>query len=170
MTMIPPLPPPYNMLFAADYPHFFLTELPLPDLDELRWRLRDENPGAALRLIHGKRCHSQDGLYNEVSAALQLPLYFGRNWDALADILSDLPSWVQADQTCLIVTDADHVLVHDDDLPGVFWSIVREQIMGRGLALRVLLHLDRGDPAYDFRHGRFMKTLEKAGIDQWMAI
>lgn len=45
---------------------------------------------AALTVVPTER----DALFTALAEALPLPDYFGRNWDALADCLSDLPPTV----------------------------------------------------------------------------
>ena len=47
--------------------------------------------------------YSQDDLYRELSAALHFPEYFGNNWNALLDCLSDL-SWIAEYHVTLIHT------------------------------------------------------------------
>ena len=53
-----------------------------------------------------------DGVFNEFAAALQFPWYFGRNWDAFDECLSDL-GWIEFASFVLVVFDADQVLVED---------------------------------------------------------
>ena len=42
-------------------------------------------------VIHGDRIHGLDSLYDQLSAELEFPEWFGRNLDALFDCLTDLP-------------------------------------------------------------------------------
>lgn len=58
--------------------------------------------------------HNEQALFDELSAALQFPYYFGENWDALDECLSDL-SWLQGRHYVIIVTEAEHVLKHAPD-------------------------------------------------------
>ena len=39
-------------------------------------------------ILNGKAIHSLDEFYDEISSRLSLPAYFGRNLDALWDVLS----------------------------------------------------------------------------------
>jgi RNAse (barnase) inhibitor barstar len=50
------------------------------------------------------RITSVDELYDALSEALHLPSYFGRNWDALADVLRDL-SWLAPRQVAIVHAD-----------------------------------------------------------------
>ncbi len=47
-------------------------------------------------------------IMEQMSAALKFPEYFGKNWDALADCLSDLPDWLEpgAKGYMIIITSA----------------------------------------------------------------
>jgi len=71
---------------------------------------------------------TEDGLYGEFGAALQFPYYFGENWDALEDCLTDL-SWRQAQGHVLVFEGfqslpADNVGVLIDVLASAaeFWA------------------------------------------------
>jgi hypothetical protein len=159
--MIPPLP----FVLGALAHSFYLTEVDLAALDSLRAQFRDANPSAAVRLIRGTRCHTEPNLFGEFAAALQFPLYFGQNWDALVDCLSDVDRWVQAEQTALIIADADHILLHDDSLSVKAFEVLHQVIVERNTPIRVLLHLNKTDPAYPYRRERFLGRLRQAKIN-----
>lgn len=50
-----------------------------------------------------------DGLFAEISAALEFPAYFGQNWAALDECLADL-SWLPAKTYVLLVRDSMELL------------------------------------------------------------
>ncbi len=143
---------------------FYLTTVDLSTLDNWRYLLRDADPLTAVRLINGKRCHSEPALFSEFAAALQFPLYFGKNWDALTDCLSDLPRWVQTKQSVIIIADADQILCHDEDLPVQCFEVLHNVVIGRSVPIRVVFHCGKVDPAYNFRRTRFLGKLERAKI------
>ena len=63
-----------------------------------------------VRFVRGKKATTLADFYNEMSAALQFPLYFGGNWDALADCLGD-PSGLEAEHGMVVViSDAGRLL------------------------------------------------------------
>jgi hypothetical protein len=64
---------------------------------------------AAVRILRGMQCLTKDALLDEFARGLEFPEYFGRNWDALEDCLTDL-EWLSAESFVLIITNADHVL------------------------------------------------------------
>jgi hypothetical protein len=161
--MIPNIPN-FPLVISQFAQPFYLTTVDATALNHLRYQLRDANPHAAIRQIHGTRCHSEPSLFSEFAAALQFPLYFGRNWDAFADCLSDLPEWTQAEHTGLIIADADHILLHDDDLPVKFFEVLRDVIAVRQTAIRVLLHIGQDAPGYDYRRARLLTKMARAQV------
>jgi RNAse (barnase) inhibitor barstar len=82
--------------------------------------------GLVVRVLRGQKMRSAGGLMDEVGAALQLPDYFGENWSALDDCLSDLQWLLPAAGIALVLMRADEVLV---DEPGdglaAFVSVLR---------------------------------------------
>lgn len=68
----------------------------------------------AVRVVRGDKMKSLDGLFNEFSAALQFPYYFGENWDALDECLSDL-EWIPATSGyVLLIANTPEVLMEED--------------------------------------------------------
>ncbi len=98
-----------HTLFTAGRPAVTLVELATGTLDgRLRaWRLA--HPTWAVVRLRGSRCLDASGLFAEAGAALQFPSYFGENWDAFADCLSDL-SWLPAEGYLLVLDEADQLL------------------------------------------------------------
>lgn len=66
-------------------------------------------PGYVLRTIQGKKCRTASDLFGEFARALAFPDYFGHNWDALEECLSDL-EWLPAKGYILLITDTQAVL------------------------------------------------------------
>lgn len=61
--------------------------------------------GFAAAVVDLAGCLDKDEVLDRFAAALRLPDWFGRNWDALVDCLGDL-SWLPADGYLLLL---DHV-------------------------------------------------------------
>ena len=57
----------------------------------------------------------KDALLDRVSSALQFPDWFGRNWDALKDCLSDL-SWIDSHGHVLLIDGAEYLPSDERDL------------------------------------------------------
>ncbi len=107
--------------------------------------LADRNCTA--RIIRGSRCCTVKALFDEISAALQFPPYFGHNWDALADCLSDL-RWLEGSHLILGIHDAASLLDHDSsEARQVFADVVSQAVSHlstskRKVKLSVILHSD----------------------------
>ncbi len=56
-----------------------------------------------------------DALFDEVSAALQFPYYFGENWAAFNECLSEMEWLPQGTGFVLLIMNADEVLADDPD-------------------------------------------------------
>ncbi|MYR40845.1 hypothetical protein GTW67_02115 [Streptomyces sp. SID5910] len=59
--------------------------------------------------MHGKEMRDSDGVFTQFYEALRLPDYFGWNWNALRDCLTDL-HWIRAEHFLVTIDDADAVL------------------------------------------------------------
>ena len=71
--------------------------------------------GLEVRLLRGRKMRTVSRLFDEVSAALQFPYYFGGNWAAFEECLSDL-EWVPSRAGAVaVVIDADEVLLDEPD-------------------------------------------------------
>jgi len=82
-------------------------------------------------------------LFEEFSFALRLPDYFGKNWDALEECLTDM-SWLPAEAYALFITDAPKILdLEQDDVfaelvdllsdVAVWWSRERDHQAPRAI-------------------------------------
>jgi len=71
--------------------------------------LRPLPPDFVVREIDGRRCGTRAACLAEISRALAFPAYFGGNWDALDECLSDL-EWLPGAGYLLVFRDADRLL------------------------------------------------------------
>ncbi len=62
--------------------------------------------------VSGDAIHSKADLMEALKSALAFPDYFGRNWDALLDMLRDL-SWLHARGHVLLISGLDSLAEHD---------------------------------------------------------
>jgi RNAse (barnase) inhibitor barstar len=81
--------------------------------------------GLALKIIKGRHCKTPSTLLDEFARALEFPDYFGHNWDALEECLTDL-EWLPAKGYIVLITDAAHVLSRDDSEYETFLEILRD--------------------------------------------
>ncbi len=86
------------------------------DNDVTNAALRWAEDGITVRAIRGRKSRALEGLFNEVSAALQFPYYFGENWPALAECVADL-DWLPITKAfVLVVFSAGEVLAEESGL------------------------------------------------------
>lgn len=73
-------------------------------------RLACSDAGLTVRQLRGCKTRTMQGLFDEVSAALQFPSYFGENWAAFDECLADMDWLLPTQGFVLIVLDAEQVL------------------------------------------------------------
>ena len=89
-------------------------------------------------LLDTSEIHDKSGFLDLCATAFDLPRWFGRNWDALADSLSDRST---GEPELVLWTGLDHLLEHDHDTVDVALQIFTEDITASG-QLRVLIQLE----------------------------
>jgi RNAse (barnase) inhibitor barstar len=92
--------PPWTHLLAAT---------PSDTCDALWGLERTATNRLVARMIRGRKCKTREAFFDESAAALQFPYYFGDNWDAFNDCITDL-AWLRADAVVVCITDANHLL------------------------------------------------------------
>ena len=109
----------------------------------------------AARIVRGRKANTKSALFDECAAALQFPLYFGENWDALNDCLGDL-DWLNVEAFVLVIADASQLLAkapaeefkqffHILEQAGTHWR--HPSASGKGRPYHVVLHAAPGDEA-----------------------
>jgi hypothetical protein len=93
---------------AAPWSHL-LAAAPDEARDALRALEHAKGERVAVRFVRGRKAATATAFFDEASAALQFPDYFGANWDAFHDCLDDL-AWLNADAVVLGLLDADQLL------------------------------------------------------------
>lgn len=84
-------------------------------------RLQAEYPDARIWKVRGSKMRTLSAMFTEFGAALQFPYYFGENWSALSDCLTDL-DWTRAQDYLVLVADAHLVL--DAEPPEAFGTLL----------------------------------------------
>jgi RNAse (barnase) inhibitor barstar len=102
----PPIPADRLASTAPPWVHLLVAD------DDAPAALPTPGPGFVVRTVDGRRCRTKRALLDELARALEFPAHFGRNWDALADCLTDL-GWLPARGYWLVVTAADRLLARD---------------------------------------------------------
>ena len=76
-------------------------------------KLAQEN-GFAFFLLRGNEIHTKADFLSSAAAALSFPDYFGNNWDAFEDCLTDM-SWQEARGYVLLLDDFGPFAEHSPD-------------------------------------------------------
>ena len=72
---------------------------------ELYAIMRDEYMrGSLVCRIRGDVCKTLDSFFQEVSASLRFPYYFGWNWNAFDDCMTDL-DWMKFSRILIVIDD-----------------------------------------------------------------
>jgi hypothetical protein len=80
------------------------------DVCDALWALDRSSKGRAVcRVVRGHKATTEPAFFDECAAAWQFPYYFGENWDAFDECLTDL-QWLPAEAYVLCVTQAIHLL------------------------------------------------------------
>jgi RNAse (barnase) inhibitor barstar len=87
--------------------------------------LASDGHPAPVRIIRGRQSMTADALFDELSAALQFPPHFGRNWDAVLDSLRDARDRHPFGLT-LVVLDAAKLLSGDPAQRAVFDRVLEQ--------------------------------------------
>lgn len=108
-------------------PYFYCTGISSSDVTDFGYSLFfDKSPGLVVRFIRGGKMPTIERMHDEIGAALQFPWYYGENWAALDECISDL-EWLPGKAYILIFTDAEQLLVEEDDkLFGIFIRILND--------------------------------------------
>lgn len=93
-------------------PVFHLTTAATSTLGAAVAALTTTRASVVARRVRGTRCHTVEAFFDELAAVLQFPAYFGANWAALSDVLTDL-GWLPADEYLLVFEDADLLLADE---------------------------------------------------------
>ncbi len=87
-------------------------------------------------LLDTSDVHDKAGFLDVCATAFDFPRWFGRNWDALADSLSDRST---GEPEVVLWTGVEHLLEHDHDTVDVALQIFAEDSSNSG-QLRFLVH------------------------------
>jgi hypothetical protein len=96
-----------------DSPWCYFVSAPLRSVDAFArsyaWWQMESGSQTVVRMIRGRHCATPQAVFREWSAALQFPYYFGHNWDAFDECITDL-DWLPGSCYLFCVTQLDKVL------------------------------------------------------------
>lgn len=92
------------------HPQIYVTDCDISEFCNFQWKLvRGSKKKIFAGMIRGQKCRTIQGLFDEFSAVLQFPYYFGENWDAFDECLNDL-EWITADAFVLCICNTENLL------------------------------------------------------------
>ena len=80
--------------------------------------------GYVVVTFEGKNCATRSEILAEFGKMLSFPSYYGRNWDALNECITDM-EWMPASGYLIYLTDAHLVLLNDDHNYEIFVSVMK---------------------------------------------
>ena len=104
----------YDKLFMLGKPCFYLGTMDTSDIDALSRNIPAYHKRCVVRVVRGNKSRTVGEFFNEISAALQFPLYFGENWNAFRDCITDL-DWIDGSAYLLLISNAPLLLSQADD-------------------------------------------------------
>src|SRR5262249_51187363 len=90
-------------------PCFYVVGLGDDAFANLQLQVGHTHPRAVVRVIRGRKSRTVRAFFDEVSAALQFPYYFGENWAAFDECITDL-DWLPGDAYLFLISRADLLL------------------------------------------------------------
>ena len=75
--------------------------------------------------IEGQKLEKKEQLLNRMALAMHFPDYFGNNWDALVDCLTDL-SWIDSSKFLIKIDYLDSFIEYNPKHFGVLLDILKE--------------------------------------------
>lgn len=74
----------------------------------------NDNPALAVRFVRGQKMLRETDVFDEFAAAWQFPWYFGENWNAFDECITDL-EWIAADSFLTIILDSNLLLMDAEE-------------------------------------------------------
>lgn len=96
------------------------------DLDDATVRnyVREAGDSGVVIELQGEEARTLDSFFSVISRRLDFPEYFGRNWPALKDCLTDL-EWLPADSYCLVFRNSGSLFADEPIERRAFLGIMK---------------------------------------------
>jgi hypothetical protein len=93
-------------LFSLGSPVAYIATMDAGSFADLTLDLVRSNNDAIVRTVRGRKSETVFDFFDEISAALQFPYYFGENGDAFEECINDL-DWIEGNAYLIAIPDAD---------------------------------------------------------------
>ncbi|MGB7067863.1 MAG: barstar family protein [Pyrinomonadaceae bacterium] len=105
--------------------NFYLVDATPSAITNWALQISNRNPSTEISFVRGDKMKTTQGLFDEFSAAMQFPYYFGENWDAFRDCLLDL-EWLPGEAHGVIVTNSHSLLEESSKDLGILFDDLEE--------------------------------------------
>jgi len=102
-----------HLLFNPDGPALSVLPATPSQVCTLMMAWIPAHPKWDIPRVRGNKSPDDPRFFDELAAAVQFPYYFGENWDAVWDCITDL-NWVRGSSFLLIFDSAQHLLSESD--------------------------------------------------------
>ena len=102
-----------DLLFNPDGPAISVLAASHPRWRTVSWLGRLRTPKWDILRVRGTKSFDEARFFDELAAALQFPYYFGENWNAVWDCITDL-NWLKGSSFLIVFDSADHLLSQSD--------------------------------------------------------
>jgi RNAse (barnase) inhibitor barstar len=97
-------------LYLPSSPYLYVIGTSVSAATDFAWSLaQHDSLRVVVRFLRGKKMTRVSSLFDEFAAALQFPYYFGENWNAFDECITDL-EWLSGDVYILVITDSKALL------------------------------------------------------------
>jgi Barstar (barnase inhibitor) len=106
------------------YPSVYLLDVPLT-IKEIE-RLKQDK-GTKVYVLDGDRIIDSTSLFQEFATVMQFPEYFGHNWDALKDCLTELDGH-EVDRYIITIDKLDRFIANDINQWTIFLDVCKSVV------------------------------------------
>jgi hypothetical protein len=97
-----------------------------------------QQSGCRVFRLEGAKVTTADRYFAALAALFQFPDYFGQNWDAVADCLTDL-DWQSGDRIVVVHSDTQAISGIDGDVLTAVWRSTIEFWQQQGVMVAVVM-------------------------------
>lgn len=100
-------------IIFSDKHTLYVVEQDYSTVFDWAWqRQLESSQDTAIRFIRGRKARTLSSCFDEFAASIQFPYYFGENWNAFKDCITDL-GWINCGSLVIVVFDADQLLINE---------------------------------------------------------
>lgn len=77
--------------------------------------------GVLVSYVRGAMCHTEEDFFREISSALRFPYYFGHNWNAFDECITDL-EWLKFHEILFVIDHFSSMFDGDKKIQQVLLS------------------------------------------------